>query len=241
MIEKSHILDEIRRTAQENGGTPLGMKRFFAETGIRQEDWYGRYWVRWNQALVEAGFGPNRLQAAFGKQLLLARLAELTRELGHLPLKAELMLKRRRDPSFPSHSTFHRLGGKKMLVALLQAYCQQNAGLGDVLGICDSVAVSERADRTSSRVSIQEEFGHVYLLRSGRFYKIGRSNAVGRRERELGLQLPEKAAVVHQIRTDDPPGIEAYWHGRFAAKRKRGEWFDLTADDVAAFKRRKFM
>jgi hypothetical protein len=27
--------------------------------------------------------------------------------------------------------------------------------------------------------------GFVYLIKSGRFYKIGRSNAVGRREREL--------------------------------------------------------
>jgi len=48
----------------------------------------------------------------------------------------------------------------------------------------------------------------VYLIKSGRFYKIGRSNAAGRREREIALQLPEKADTVHVIRTDDPPGIE---------------------------------
>jgi hypothetical protein len=78
-------------------------------------------------------------------------------------------------------------------------------------------------------------------MKSGRFYKIGSSKNVERRNYELGIRLPEDLAILHKIRTDDPIGIENYWHNRFQAKRKQGEWFDLSNEDISAFKRRKFM
>jgi len=61
------------------------------------------------------------------------------------------------------------------------------------------------------------------------------------REYELAIQLPERITRIHVIQTDDPSGIEAYWHKRFASKRKHGEWFELDAADITAFKRRTFM
>jgi hypothetical protein len=60
-----------------------------------------------------------------------------------------------------------------------------------------------------------------------------------RKERCVGIQLSEKLQPVHYIKTDDPVGIENYWHSRFAGQRKEGEWFALTAEDVRAFKRWK--
>lgn len=83
------------------------------------------------------------------------------------------------------------------------------------------------------------EFGYVYLLRHGarREYKIGRTNNPIRREGQITVELPQRVEPIHVITTDDPAGIEAYWHRRFAEKRLRNEWFALTPDDVRAFKR----
>lgn len=83
--------------------------------------------------------------------------------------------------------------------------------------------------------------GDVYLMKSGKHYKVGRSNSAGRRAYELAIQLPERLEMVHVIRTDDTIGIERYWHRRFAAKHLNGEWYALSKADVAAFTRRKTM
>lgn len=64
---------------------------------------------------------------------------------------------------------------------------------------------------------------------------------VARRRYELAIQLPGPVTEEHVIRTDDPVGIERYWHSWFAERRRNGEWFELTRADVSAFKRRKFM
>lgn len=241
-MTKSHILNEIRRTARENSGVPLGRQRFYAETGIKEGDWSGRYWARWSDALKEAGFHPNRLQTRLDDSLVLEKLAVMIRELGRLPVEAELKMRRRQDVTFPSHNTFSRFGSRSALAGAVTTWCEKRDGYADVVGICAlhrGQGVKDAAPTPS--VADDVDFGTVYLLRSGRYYKIGRSNAVGRRERELAIQLPEKATVVHSIKTDDPSGIESYWHRRFDNRRKNGEWFELAPADVAAFKRRRFM
>jgi len=239
-MNKEHILQEIKRTAQANSGTPLGWRKFAQETGIRDRDWLGKHWARRSDALREAGYAPNAMTTAYDESFLFEQFIGLARELKSLPTKGDFLLKARRDPGFPSASTFEHFGSKTELVKGVIGYCRTREGYEDMIAMCEGHAPRHRASEDQAE-PVQGEIGFVYLMKSGKFYKLGRSNAAGRREYEIGIQLPEKLQTVHIIRTDDPPGIEAYWHTRFAAKRKNGEWFDLNSSDVSAFKRRKFM
>ena len=65
VMEKERILKEICRTAEANGNVPLGRQSFFNETGIRESDWKGKFWARWNDAVREAGFKPNQARKGF--------------------------------------------------------------------------------------------------------------------------------------------------------------------------------
>ncbi len=239
-MKKQHILAEIKRTAGANGGVPLGRLRFRTETGIKESDWRGIYWVRRSEAIREAGFVPNKRTTAHDQSKVLARFVEFVRELERFPVWGEVRLKRRSDRTFPSEMAFRRFGNKAALVSKVIDYCRGFPGHEDVIALCESAPDGDAA-RTIERPDKEPEFGFVYLLKSGRHYKVGKTNAAGRRERELAIQLPERAKTVHVIRTDDPAGIEAYWHRRFESKRLNGEWFALDGTDIAAFSRRKFM
>ncbi len=236
---RQHILDEIRRTAQQNGGIALGSRRFREATGIRPVDWEGKYWARWGDAVREAGFEANKLRSSYDRDYLFEQYISLTRKLGRLPVKRELLLETRRTPGFPNEKTFARtMGRTKERLDTLRAYCSER-GYEEVLTLLP--AHEDLQPASPLHKDNEVNIGAVYLIKFGRNYKIGYSNSVGRREYEIALQLPEKETLVHAIRTDDPAGIEQYWHRRFVARRGNGEWFALTAEDVTAFRRRKFM
>lgn len=239
-MDKQEIIEEIKRTAKLNNGKALGRERFEKETGIKMSDWYPFNWLRWSDAVKEAGLVPNQLSTATSKDVAIEKLIGLIKEIGHFPIVGEFRIKARQDATFPSHGVFDKFGGKKKLAAAVVSYCRTHGGLDDVIEICTNhVCEDESTSTENAATATKEGDGFVYLMKSGRYYKIGRTDAIGRRHSEIKTQMPEEVEVVHHIRTDDPGGIEAYWHNRFAAKRKNGEWFDLTRSDINAFKRRK--
>lgn len=178
---------------------------------------------------------PNEKQERLSSDLVLDKYAEVCRHYGKPPSSAELRLYARETPDFISHNTFAKhFGSKSGVISALRDRSIER-GEEDLVAILPSV----EAPTASPSVSKMSE-GWVYLLQSGNHFKIGRSEELEKRVKQISIALPEKVKLVHAIKTDDPPGIEGYWHRRFADKRANGEWFKLSSADVRAFKRRKF-
>lgn len=233
---RERVLAAYKRLVKHRGGEPVGERIFIRETGFSHHVWKGGFWRSWSAFQADAGFTPNTATEKTPDEVLLQRFAELALDLKTLPTEPDLMMKRRQDPSFPSKATYRRWGSRDALLKKVAEYCEAHEHFAPVLDLYRSGISGD----LEQRIERNRVTGFVYLLRSGKSYKLGRSNAVGRRLRELAIQLPRKPDVVHVIETDDPEGIEQYWHRRFAEKRQGGEWFALTAEDVKAFKRRGY-
>ena len=219
-----------------SAGRVVGETVFARETGFSAYYWRGGYWRSWSALQSDAGHTPNKPTPKTPEDELLSQFAELALELGSIPTQADLTMKHRENPSFPEKGVFSRWGNRDELLEKVAQYCEDKERYEAVLALLTQSTSKVQGQRLES---LQVK-GFVYLLRSGKNYKLGRTNAIGRRLRELAIQLPQKPDTVHVIETDDPEGIEQYWHRRFAEKRQGGEWFTLTADDVKAFKRRRF-
>lgn len=234
-LAKDKIVRAYLRLVEEHGRN-IGEGVFHNTTGISPYYWKGGYWRSWSAFQVDVGVQPNKPTQKTPDETLLARYALLAQELGFLPKEPDLMIKRREDPSFPSKSTFRRWGSRNAMLQKVAEFCEDKDEFADVFEMLHEAKVTQ-AEIAVAGGAVK---GFVYLIRSGNSYKIGRTNAVGRRLHELAIQLPQKPDTIHVIETDDPEGIEQYWHRRFAEKRKGGEWFSLTSEDIAAFKKRTF-
>lgn len=240
--DKAAVIRAIQQLAEGNGGVPVGRDRFIEETGFRPYLWEGQVWLSWGDAVREAGYEPMAMQQRrHSDDELLRHLAVLTRKLGRFPTIPHLRMERRANDDFPGERVLgRRLGSRKQQSAALQAFIDRTPEFADVAALlpemADQPAVPDEADDPDVAQPVP---GYVYLVRSGKYHKVGRSNDHGRRSYEIALQLPEKLEVVHTIETDDAVGIERYWHERFKDRRRNGEWFLLTKADIAAFKRRR--
>jgi hypothetical protein len=168
---------------------------------------------------------------------MIEKVIGLMRKLGKFPTFREIKVEKSNDPEFPSNSAFSRLGSKEQLATKITEYCKDKDGYEDVIQFCNSIIGNSNESENHDESDISQVVGSVYLFKHGKYYKIGKSNDTVRRGNELRIQLPENLDLIHEIKTDDPSGVEAYWHKRFDSKRMNGEWFDLSSSEIKAFKR----
>ncbi len=241
MVEKEDILQEIRRQAAINDGVPLGKERFEAVTGIKQSAWQGRFWVRWSDVLMAAGFAPNQWQGQkLSDEELVRELANLAQHLGHYPVNNEVKFHHSQNPSFPDAKTFRtRFGQRQEQLRHLMDFAKQHPEYQDVYAMCAPLVKSAPDEVSALRRSASVP-GRVYMIYSHslKLYKIGESDDLKRRYQEIQSAVPGKLEDIHVLETDDPAGIERYWHRRFKHNKRINEWFELSANDVEAFKSR---
>lgn len=246
-ISREEVLTEIRKFVATNDGEIPGERTFVAATRMKQSAWKGKYWARWTDAVREAGYDPNAMMQKIPDEDILEQLAGFITKLGYFPVRDEINVYARTASGFPVWQTIRkRYGGMPQTAAALLEYSGKTGNL--VLAkLCEGRIEREALkprDEERPRQPIAVEAGFVYLKYSPslRLYKIGKANNSDKRGTGISLLLPEDLVGKHEIRTDCPYILEKYWHNRFRAKRKQGEWFDLNSGDIESFKkRREFM
>lgn len=234
---RDHILSEITRLATENDGQPPGNQAFVTATGITESKWRGKIWARWGDALVDAGFSANEWTQKAHKGELIDGIIRACRHYKKFPTNSEIELLRQSDKSFPSPKVVQvNFENRNGLVKAIADFIAEKREFADVAAMLPALSSQKKLPK----VGTKQPDGVVYLLKYGDAYKIGCGQDLEKRIKQVQVALPEKGTPMHHIKTDDPFGIEAYWHNRFKNVRANGEWFKLTPADVKAFMRRTF-
>lgn len=86
------------------------------------------------------------------------------------------------------------------------------------------------------KIDVKARFNCVYVIQDidvTGYYKIGKSTAPANRIGHFDTMLPFNVRVIHVIEAQDCTALETIMHHHFAAKRQRGEWFQLDSADIA--------
>ena len=237
-MSKEEYLELIRKHAADAGGS-IGLRQFCRATRMPEKHFVQFGFSNWNAAVAAAKLPlASFFRPRTPENEVVEAFTRLVARLGKWPTENDMKLERQQDNTFPSLQVVRRSSQSGALARHVATFCEGKPDLVSVAALA-AERISQGAELPRTGQAHVE--GYVYMMRSGRRYKIGRTTSPARRHREVRLDLPDPTDLVHTIPTDDPPGIEEYWHRRFKDKRVRDtEFFELSGADVVAFKSRKY-
>ena len=74
--------------------------------------------------------------------------------------------------------------------------------------------------------------GIIYILKTEKYYKIGKTTNATNRIKTIAIEMPKKPKLVCKYKTNDIDGDEKYLHNQYESKRSNGEWFQLDNEDL---------
>src|SRR5205814_6380063 len=151
--------------ASHDGDIP-GRQTFISATRIKPSAWRGKYWVRWTDAVREAGYDPKKMTGKIPDEDLLEKLARFTIELGRFPVDQEINIQARTEPGFPIWTTFKkRYGGMPQTAAALLEFSRRT-GKTALAKLCEARLEREKQKPVSAanaQPKTAAKTGFVYL------------------------------------------------------------------------------
>jgi hypothetical protein len=112
--------------------------------------------------------------------------------------------------------------------------------LQDMIDYFKSMSIDdlENSETEQSYEDRNEKDSYVYLMKNERngYIKIGKSNNPKYREKTLQSEEPE-ISLIFKKNVINPSTKEKNLHKKYSDKRIRGEWFDLTEQDISDIKK----
>ena len=171
-MDKPQITRRLTQLASERGGH-IAFRAFIAATGLSERWLRDQPWFQgWNALLKEVGLETKSFKVdRTPPETIAEAVAELITRSGKWPTEDELRREKAQNASFPSATIISPMRKTGELARLIVELGVVRPGFAAAAEIAakhqvhapDAVGVDERVK------------GYVYMLRSGRSYKIGKS------------------------------------------------------------------
>jgi hypothetical protein len=242
-MNKQEILEAYKVAVKENDGKVLGIDKFTEICGINEHE-LTKHWIKMSNLQAAAGVATPVFGESLDMTVVINTWCSIISYFKHYPTQRELdnYLNNNSSIGLSLSTLTKKLGNTKNTINQIIAYCMANNIHLDVVASCEAklqTLPDNQNDDVGGRDNLKHGWVYLIHLRSKQ-YKIGKTDNLNRRLDEHSHILPD-IKYAHNIETDDPSGVEAYWKQRWkdklVDKSMSEEVFNLTSDDVAAFKR----